>query len=89
VAWVIPSVILIGIGFLGGHGWKTRAAGPRVILLIVSLVIFFAAIIGGSYGNHEMAKSLQQNAAYSQGVQAVMLTKADEVAVNAAGWLRA
>jgi uncharacterized protein YneF (UPF0154 family) len=85
VAWVIPFVILIGIGFLGGRGWKTRAAGPLVILLIVSLVIFVAVMIGWSYGNHEMTKALQQNAADSQGVQAVMLTKADEVAVNAAG----
>ena len=86
VAWVIPFVILIGIGFLGGRGWKTRAAGPLVILLIVSLVIFFAAMIGWSqYGQHEMTKALQQNTADSQGVKAVVITKADEVAVNAAG----
>ena len=86
VLWVIPFVILIGIGFLGGRGWRTRAAGPLVILLITSLVIFFAAMLSWSqYGEKEMTKALQQDAADSQGVQAVMLTKADEVAVNAAG----
>ena len=86
VAWVIPFVILICIGFLGGRGWKTRAAGPLVMLFVVSLVIIFAAMIGWSqYGKHEMTKALQQNAADSQGVKAVVLTKVDEVAVNAAG----
>jgi hypothetical protein len=85
VAWVIPFIILICIGFLGGRGWKTRASGPLVILFVVSLVIFFAAMIGWSYGNHEMTKALQQNAADSQGVKAVVLAKMDEVAVNAAG----
>jgi hypothetical protein len=86
VAWVIPFVILIGIGFLGGRGWKTRAAGPLVILLVVSLIIFFSAMLAWSqFGEHEMTKALQQNQADSQGVSAVVMTKVDEVAVNAAG----
>ena len=88
VAWVIPFLILIAIGFLGGRGWKTRAAGPLVILFVVSLVIMLAAMMGWSqYGKHEMTDVLQQNTADSQGVEAVLLGKADEVAVNAAGGL--
>jgi hypothetical protein len=84
VLWVVPFVILIGIGFLGGRGWKTRAAGPLVILFFVSLVMFLGVMLTWSqWGESEIHDAI--NTSGHQGVEAVMLEKADEVAIDAAG----
>jgi hypothetical protein len=84
VLWVVPFLLLIGIGFLGGRGWKTRAAGPLVILFFVSLVMFLGVMLTwGQWGEAAMQDAM--NPSDYQGVAAVMLEKADEVAVDAAG----
>lgn len=87
VAWVIPFVILICIGFLGGRGWKTRAAGPLVILFVVSLVIFLSAMLAWSqFGEKQINKAFDNELAkQTQTLDTVLLEKADNVAVNAAG----
>ena len=83
VLWVVPFVILIGIGFLGGRGWKTRAAGPLVILFFVSLVMFLGVMLTwGQWGEAAVRDAI--NTSGHQGVEAVMLEKADDIAVNAA-----
>jgi ABC-type nickel/cobalt efflux system permease component RcnA len=84
VLWVVPFVILIGIGFLGGRGWKTRAAGPFVILFFVSLVMFLGVMLTwGQWGEAEMQDAIDTSG--HQGVEAVMLDKADDIAIDAAG----
>ena len=84
VLWVVPFLLLIGIGFLGGRGWKTRAAGPFVILFFVSLVMFLGVMLTwGQWGEAEMQDAIDTSG--HQGVETVMLDKADEVAVDAAG----
>jgi hypothetical protein len=84
VLWLVPFLLLVGIGFLGGRGWKTRAAGPLVILFFVSLVMFLGVMLTwGQWGEVEMRNALP-NPSEHQGVEAVMLEKADDVALNAA-----
>ena len=87
VLWVISFIILICIGFLGGRGWKTRAAGPLVILLVVSLVIFFSAMQAWSqFGEKQINKAFDNELAkQTQTLDIVLWEKADNVAVNAAG----
>jgi hypothetical protein len=84
VLWVVPFLLLIGIGFLGGRGWKTRAAGPFVILFFVSLVMFLGVMLTwGQWGEAEMQDAIDTSG--HQGVEAVMLDKADDIAIDAAG----
>ena len=84
VLWLVPFIILIGIGFLGGCGWKTRAAGPLVILFVVSLVMFLGVMLTwGQWGETAVRDAI--NTSGHQGVEAVMLEKADDIAINAAG----
>jgi hypothetical protein len=83
--WVVVFLILIGIGFLGGRGWKTRAAGPLVILFFVSLVMFLGVMLTWTqWGETEMRNAMPNPSEY-QGVEAAMMVKADELAVDAAG----
>ena len=85
VLWLVPFLLLVGIGFLGGRGWKTRAAGPLVILFFASLVMFLGLMLTwGQWGEAEMRSAMPSPSEY-QGVEAVMWDKADDVAVNAAG----
>ena len=85
VLWVVPFLLLIGIGFLGGRGWKTRAAGPLVILFLVSLAMFLGVMLTwGQWGETEMRNAMPNPSEY-QGVEAAMMVKADELAVDAAG----
>lgn len=85
VLWLVPFLLLVGIGFLGGRGWKTRAAGPLVILFLVSLVMFLGVMLTwGQWGEAEMRSAMPSPSEY-QGVEAAIWDKADEVAVNAAG----
>ena len=84
VLWLVPFIILIGIGFLGGRGWKTRAAGPLVILFVVSLVMFLGVMLTwGQWGEAAVRDAI--NTSGHQGVEAVMLEKADDIAINSAG----
>jgi len=85
VLWVLPFLVLIGIGFLGGRGWKTRAAGPLVILFLVSLVMFLGVmLVWGQWGQAELQNAMPDPSQYS-GIKAVALDKAGEVAVDAVG----
>ena len=84
VFWLVPFLLLIGIGFLGGRGWKTRAAGPLVMLFVVSLVMFLGLMLTwGQWGEAEMQSAISSSD--SQGVEAVLLDQADYMAVEAAG----
>jgi len=84
VFWLVPFLLLIGIGFLGGRGWKTRAAGPLVILFVLSLVMFLGVMLTwGQWGETEMRNAMPDSAQY-QGVEAAMWDKSDDVAVDAA-----
>ncbi len=84
VLWLGPFLLLVGIGFLGGRGWKTRAAGPLVILFFVSLGMFLGVMLTwGQWGEAEVHDAIDTSG--HQGVEAVMLEKAEEVAVDAAG----
>ena len=81
--WVVPFLILIGIGFLGGRGWKTRLAGPLVILFLISLMIFLGATLTWSqYGEDKLGDVMPQTWEY-EGVEAVLIEKGNELAINA------
>lgn len=83
VLWVVPFLLLVGIGFLGGRGWKTRAAGPMVILFLVALIMFLGVMLTwGQWGESEMRSAIDISGHH--GVEAVMLEKAEVVAIDAA-----
>jgi hypothetical protein len=42
-AWLVPALLLVGIGFLGGRGWKSRVVWGASVLAIASLITYIAA----------------------------------------------
>jgi hypothetical protein len=43
--WLIPLLLLAVIGLLGGRNWRSRLAGPLVILLVTCLGVYVALTI--------------------------------------------
>jgi hypothetical protein len=41
--WLVPALLLVGIGFLGGRGWKSRVVWGASVLAIASLIAYIAA----------------------------------------------
>jgi hypothetical protein len=42
-AWLVPALLLVGIGFLGGRNWKSRVIWGASVLAIASLIAYIAA----------------------------------------------
>jgi hypothetical protein len=42
-AWLVPALLLVGIGFLGGRGWKSRVVWGAAVLAIASLIAYIAS----------------------------------------------
>jgi hypothetical protein len=42
-AWLVPALLLVGIGFLGGRNWKSRVLWGASVLAVASLIAFIAA----------------------------------------------
>ncbi len=43
--WLIPLLLLVAIGLLGGRNWRSRLAGPLVILLVTCLGVYIALTV--------------------------------------------
>jgi hypothetical protein len=39
-AWLIPALLLVGIGFLGGRGWQSRVVWGASVLAIAALITY-------------------------------------------------
>ncbi len=41
-AWLVPALLLVGIGFLGGRGWRSRVVWGASVLAITALITYVA-----------------------------------------------
>jgi len=82
--WLIPVLLLVAIGFLGGRNWGSRIAWALAVLLFASLAVYIAA--GTTYsgvGEPELRQALPDPAEY-EGAGAVLIEKGNELIENAA-----
>jgi hypothetical protein len=42
-AWLIPALLLVGIAYLGGRGWKSRVVWGASVLAIACLIVYVAS----------------------------------------------
>ncbi len=81
--WLLPLLLLVAIGFLGGRNWRSKLLWGLIPLLVVSLLVFIAA--GPVYSS--VAPPLLEEAIDTsdlEGAQLVMEMKASEMLTNAA-----
>ncbi|MFO8009636.1 MAG: hypothetical protein R6U89_02375 [Dehalococcoidia bacterium] len=84
VLWVVPILLLIGIGFLGGRSWKGRSYWALSVLLITSIVVIFAiAVTYSAIVEPEVEEAF--DVSEYEGMELVIVEKANEVIENIAG----
>jgi len=82
--WIIPGLILIGIGFLGGRHWSTRLIWTAAVLLATAVIIYviFGPVFS-SAAQPQIDKQLTQMVNDSHGAAAVLNEKVASLAENA------
>jgi len=83
VWWIVPVLLLIGIGFLGGRSWKGRSLWALGVLFAVSLIVLIATMM--TYSN---AVKPEVEAAIElgdkEGLDLVMAQKLNQIVENSA-----
>ena len=81
--WLIPVLLLVGIGFLGGRSWRTRLIWALAVLFFTCLVTVIALAVIQANVIDEHARTLVGDPAEYQGAEMVMTEKANEIVYNA------
>jgi hypothetical protein len=81
--WLIPVILLIAIGFLGGRSWRGRLAWALAGLFIGSLVAYVAMAVTYSSVGEPQIQELMLNPSQYEGVMAVVAEKGNELIENA------
>ena len=82
--WLIPFILLLSIGFLGGRSWKSRLAWALAVLFITSLAGYIAAGLTYSNIGEPRIQEIMLDPSKYEGVAAVMAEKGNEVIENVA-----
>lgn len=79
--WLLPVLLLIGIGFLGGRTWKERVGWALAVLLFASLIAYIAIAMIYS---HAVSPNVQDpiHLADLNGMELVLAQKGNEVINN-------
>jgi hypothetical protein len=81
--WLLPVLLLVGIGFLGGRTWKERVGWAFAVLLFSSLIVYIAISLIYS---HAVAPNVQDpiQMANLNAMELVLAQKGNEVINNSA-----
>jgi len=81
--WLVPFVILLFIGLLGGRNWKSKLIWALAVLLVSSLAIYIATAAIYSQVAEPRVEDIIDVSEY-EGVDAVLAEKGNEVIENVA-----
>jgi hypothetical protein len=83
-AWLIPVLLLVGIGFLGGRNWRSRVIWGASVLAVASLIVVIA--IGPMFSalaQPRIDDALAEAVNGTEGVQALAAAKGVAIAQDA------
>lgn len=84
VLWLIPVLLLIAIGYLGGHNWRTRSIWALTAMLLASVIAFITVSLTYSGVVKSEMEDLIDTADL-EGLELVMAEKMNEMFEIAAG----
>ena len=84
ILWLIPILLLVAIGYLGGHNWRTRSIWALTAMLLASLVVLIAVSLTYSSAVKPEVEEVI-DLADLEGLELVMAEKMNEIFENAAG----
>jgi hypothetical protein len=80
--WLVPVLLLIAIGLLGGRNWRSKLAWALAVLFITCLVVFIALAVIQSNVIDEHAQTLIGDPSTEDGVALVTTEKGNEISYN-------
>jgi hypothetical protein len=83
-AWLIPALLLVGIGFLGGRNWRSRVVWSASVLAIASLIVYVAfGPVFSAVAQPRIDDAFIEAVGKAEGVQALAADKGVAIAQNA------
>ncbi|MBI2958512.1 MAG: hypothetical protein HYY32_06675 [Chloroflexi bacterium] len=82
--WLLPGLVLIGIGFLGGRRWSSRLMWASAVLLVtaVAVTILFGPVFSAT-AQPQIHQQLDRMGTAAGGFQGLLNQKAASMAENA------
>jgi hypothetical protein len=80
--WLIPVLLLVSIGLLGGRNWRSRLAWPLVVLLVTCLGVYVALSVTQAQVVDPRAADFIDDPTQFQGVEQVTLEMGNELAYS-------
>lgn len=80
--WLVPILLLIAIGLLGGRNWRSKLAWALAVLFITCLVVFIALAVIQSNVIDDHAQTLIGDPSTEEGVALVTTEKGNEISYN-------
>ncbi len=83
IIWLIPVLLLVAIGFIGGQRWKGRSLWALAVMFIASIIVLIAtSVIYSSAVESEIEEAIDLSE--RDGLELVMAEKINEMTENAA-----
>ncbi len=80
-AWLVPALLLAGVGFLGGRHWYSRIIWAASALAVASLIVYIAfGPVFSALARPEIDQAIAEAVGQNEGVMAVADDKAVAVA---------
>ncbi|MBI2858573.1 MAG: hypothetical protein HYX90_05795 [Chloroflexi bacterium] len=83
VLWILPGLVLVAIGFLGGKHWSSRLMWAAGTLLAAAIVVLIATSPASTVLQQQVHEQLAKSADSASAFQALMSSKMDEIGQDA------
>jgi hypothetical protein len=80
--WILPFLLIIGIGFLGGRSWKSRPTWALGALLLAAVIVFLATSLIYSNVAEPQIDELMADPWQHKGAARIMVEKGNQLLQN-------
>ena len=82
-AWIIPALLLVAIGFLGGRRWSSRLIWAAAVLVVIAIITYIAfGPVFSATAQPRIDEALMQAVGQADGFQSLLADKSIAIARN-------
>jgi hypothetical protein len=81
LAWIVPALLLAGVGFLGGRHWYSRIIWAASVLAVAALIVYIAfGPVFSAMARPEIDEAIAEAVAGNEGISVIAADKAASIA---------